>query len=163
MISLYPAQGNILTYPDQRSPGTTGNIKKVKNTTVFSILKYNLNNNLTLKFSTLQNWRNVDLLGTATYRHSPGSINMYQYIWGPSDKNRSQNYDISISGHYDIMGSYNQFVAGVTKQKFNIHSNSFDYSPDTIENIDILNYHHARKPVKKGDYIDNTKIEQNST
>ncbi|MFV1241611.1 hypothetical protein QML18_29265, partial [Klebsiella pneumoniae] len=104
--------GHHLNLPRSTFTGNDWEFERSKSKTAFATLEQKFSNSWKLKFSTLQNWRNADLLGTATYRHKDTRQSMYQQVWGSLREYNSKSYDLSLNGDYALFGRVHQFVAG---------------------------------------------------
>lgn len=108
--------------------------------TVFSVLEHRLDNDWKLRLATLNSWRDLDLLGTATYRERTEGNSFYQYIWGDLYKYKSANYDVSATGPFELLGRKHQLVMGATRQTLDTITNNRDWTPSRISGIDIDNW-----------------------
>jgi outer membrane receptor for ferric coprogen and ferric-rhodotorulic acid len=111
-------------------------------TTAFATLEHRLQNDWKLRLATLQTWRDVDLLGTATYRPSASATDnvFYQSIWGGTYQYQHRNYDISATGPFELFGRKHQFVAGATHQALTATTHNRTWSPARINGVDIFQY-----------------------
>ncbi|MEL9339570.1 TonB-dependent siderophore receptor, partial [Escherichia coli] len=142
--------GHHLNLPRSTFTGNDWEFERSKSKTAFATLEQKFSNSWKLKFSTLQNWRNADLLGTATYRHKDTRQSMYQQVWGSLREYNSKSYDLSLNGDYALFGRVHQFVAGTTQQKYTDKDTGYTYSPIYIENVNIFDHgsHSSKKPMK---------------
>nr|WP_312989943.1 TonB-dependent siderophore receptor [Comamonas koreensis] len=130
--------GQHLGLPRSTFIGNDWEYSKNRATSAFSTLSHKINNKWTLKLSTLQSWRDVDLLGTALYRDAPESF--YQSVWGGNYNSRQQNYDASLSGEVDAFGRVHKILFGATHQSLVSSGPDYSYEPSAIYGVNIYSF-----------------------
>lgn len=135
-------RGGHLNLPRSTFLGNDWEYAKNRVTTAFATLEHELGNDWKLRLATLQSWRDLDILGTATYRESANATNdvFYQSVWGGQYDYRSQNYDVSVSGPFELLGRRHQVVAGATHQALDSTTHNRSWTPSRILGVDVFRY-----------------------
>lgn len=131
------ATGGHMNFPRSKFSGNDWEHADSQVNTIFSVLEHRLDSDWKLRLATLHSWRDLDLLGTATYRERPEGSSFYQYIWGDRHHYKSSNYDMSASGPFEWLGRRHQMVVGATSQTLDTVTANRSWSPSSIKGIDI--------------------------
>jgi outer membrane receptor for ferric coprogen and ferric-rhodotorulic acid len=126
--------------------------------TVFSVLEHRFDNDWKLRFATLHSWRDLDLLGTATYRETTEGSSFYHTIWGGLYDYKHSNYDVSASGPFELLGRKHQLVVGATSQKLDTVTDNRSWSPARISGIDITNHDPYATPEPVGTITSRSRV-----
>jgi outer membrane receptor for ferric coprogen and ferric-rhodotorulic acid len=123
-------------------------------TTAFATLEHRLQNDWKLRLATLQSWRDLDLLGTATYRNAANDTSnvFYQSIWGGTYEYANRNVDVSASGPFELLGRRHQAVAGATHQRLQATTHNRTWSPGRIDGVDIFQHNPSATPAPLGTF-----------
>lgn len=132
--------GSHLNLPRSRMIGNDWEYSKNRVTTAFATLEHGFGEDWKLRLSTLQRWRDLDLLGTATYRSSANDTgnSFYQSLWGGKHAYRDENYDASVTGPFSLLGRKHQVVAGVTHQSLESTTYNKRITPSRINNVNVF-------------------------
>ena len=143
--------GHHLHLPRSTFIGNDWEYSKNRVTTAFATLEHKLAGDWKLRLATLKTWRDLDLLGTATYRTSAADTSdvFYQSIWGGKYSYRQSNYDVSANGSFSLFGRQHQAVMGATRQSLNSTTLNRTWTPGRINGVDVFNFdpYAAPKPV----------------
>lgn len=133
-------RGSHLRLPRSSMIGNDWEYAKNRVTTAFAVLEHGFGEDWRLRLSTLQRWRDLNLLGTATYRNSANdtSNNFYQSVWGGKYAYRDENYDASVAGPFSLLGRKHQMVAGVTHQSLESSIYNKSITPSRINNVNVF-------------------------
>ncbi|MDM0005756.1 TonB-dependent siderophore receptor [Variovorax sp. J22G73] len=134
--------GSHLNLPRSTLIGNDWEYSKNRVTTAFATLEHGFGEDWKLRLATLQRWRDLDLLGSATYRRSSSDVgnNFYQSLWGGKYNYRDENYDASVAGPFSLLGRKHQVVAGVTHQSMESTSYGKKLTPSTIEGVNVFTW-----------------------
>lgn len=135
-------QGQHLNAPRSTFTGNDWEYSRNRVTTAFATLEHGFGDDWKLRLATLQSWRDLDLLGTATYRDAatPTSNVFYQSIWGGVYAYRHENHDLSVSGPFELLGRRHQVVAGATHQSMEAITHNRTWTPSRIDDVDIFTH-----------------------
>lgn len=158
--------GGHLNLPRSTFMGNDWEYSKNRVTTAFATLEHQLANDWKLRLATLQSWRDLDLLGTATFRTTPSDASslFWHYVWGDKYAYRQENYDASATGAFELLGRKHQAVAGVTRQVWDNTTDYRTWSPARIDGIDIFTHDPYATPRPVGTFTttDNNVTTQDS-
>jgi outer membrane receptor for ferric coprogen and ferric-rhodotorulic acid len=146
--------GGHLNLPRSTFAGNDWEYAKNRVSTAFATLEHQLGGDWKLRLATLQTWRDLDLLGTATYRASADdtSNQFYQSVWGGKYAYRHENYDVSAAGPFELLGRKHQAVAGATRQVLDSTTYNRTWSPARINGIDIFTHDPRATPQPAGTF-----------
>ena len=152
-------QGQHLNLPRSTFAGNDWEYSKNRVTTAFATLEHGFGDDWKLRLATLQSWRDLDLLGTATYRDSANSTSntFYHSIWGGAYEYRHENVDASVSGPFQLLGRRHQVAAGATRQSLDAVTHNRNWSPSRINGVDIFRHDPYGTPEPVGTFTNTTR------
>ncbi|MFN3440146.1 MAG: TonB-dependent siderophore receptor [Acidovorax sp.] len=150
--------GQHLNAPRSTFAGNDWEFSKNRVTTAFATLEHGFGDEGKLRLATLQSWRDLDLLGTATYRDSANATSntFYQSVWGGKYAYRHENYDVSASSPFDLFGRKHQAVVGATHQSMDATTHNRNWAPSRINNVDIFTHNPYAAPQPVGTFTTTT-------
>lgn len=153
------ATGGHLGLPRSTFIGNDWEFAKNRVSTAFVTVEHSFASEWKLRLATLQTWRDLDLLGTATYRESANATgnDFYQSIWGGQYAYRHENYDVSAGGPFNLFGRRHQAIVGLTHQTLGVTNHNRDWTPSRIPGIDVFDHAPRATPMPVGQFTTTTR------